>query len=155
MFRRGITILELVLVIAIVAVSAGIIGPRVTAVLTRQTLDKEFSRYVSWFRKAQSEAVVSGKEHEIVQYGNGYKVFRIDGGKRVELAHIAVDKAVKFYLYAYNAGTYRYGSRILVNPFGMADNYNITYFYAYPPGRSCRKYVRFYGAGKSEDDRCW
>lgn len=74
MSRRGITLVELLLVLILLAILAGIAAPRVLGVLDRSTVHAETARVVSALDAARGTALRLGTVTRLTLADSGYRV---------------------------------------------------------------------------------
>lgn len=63
--RRGFTLLELVLVIVIISLAAGIVGPLFAQTLVNWDISAEARILAGWIRQAQQRSIATQQEHSL------------------------------------------------------------------------------------------
>jgi general secretion pathway protein H len=64
--RRGVTLLELILVMVMISLLAGLLVPRMTGFFPAFRLRKSTDLVFRWARKAHAEAALTGSRHRVV-----------------------------------------------------------------------------------------
>lgn len=81
--QRGFSLVELVMVMAIIAMLSGIALPRYESALARYRVERAARRIVLDLAAARTEARTSNTSH-VVQFGPGLEAYRILEGERVK-----------------------------------------------------------------------
>ena len=97
MNTEGLTIVELVLIIAIIASLGMIIAPMFDAVAPKVNVESEGRKIVAMVRTVQQQAVDQGREHLVrfIQGTDTIETAFIDGdGREIEIQEMVLDRSV-------------------------------------------------------------
>ena len=80
--QRGFTLLELIVVIAIMATVTGVIIPRINFGGDKKQIKTEATRLAELFRRASDESIFKGAELGIRFTDSDYQFLKLEGGNR-------------------------------------------------------------------------